>query len=161
MPPAEEILVRPAGGTDLPHVLDAVRATRVPGLVAGGLTEADAERRAEEELARLLPDGLATPGMVFLVADEGGTSVGTLWLALRGPGPAGTSWIYNVHVVPAARGRGVARTLMQAARDEAARLGATALGLNVAGSNTAARALYESLGYEITALQMRLPLAGP
>ena len=43
----------------------------------------------------------------------------------------------------------------------AARLGAIALGLNVAGSNTAARALYESLGYEITALQMRLPLAGP
>lgn len=37
--------------------------------------------------------------------------------------------------------------------------GGSALALNVFGFNTAARTLYESLGYETTSLQMRKPLA--
>jgi ribosomal protein S18 acetylase RimI-like enzyme len=31
----------------------------------------------------------------------------------------------------------------------------TSIGLNVHGQNTVARSLYESLGYEVTAMQMK------
>ena len=34
----------------------------------------------------------------------------------------------------------------------------TSLGLNVHGQNMVARSLYESLGYEVTAMQMRKPV---
>jgi ribosomal protein S18 acetylase RimI-like enzyme len=44
---------------------------------------------------------------------------------------------------------------MRLAEDEARARGMTSLGLNVHGQNTVARSLYESLGYEITALQMK------
>jgi ribosomal protein S18 acetylase RimI-like enzyme len=36
--------------------------------------------------------------------------------------------------------------------------GMTSLGLNVFGQNTVARGLYESLGYDVTALQMKKPV---
>ena len=48
---------------------------------------------------------------------------------------------------------------MLLAEDEARGHGATELGLNVFGSNRVARHLYDSLGYETTAVQMRKPLA--
>ena len=34
----------------------------------------------------------------------------------------------------------------------------TSLGLNVHGQNMVARSLYESLGYEVTAMQMKKPV---
>jgi ribosomal protein S18 acetylase RimI-like enzyme len=43
---------------------------------------------------------------------------------------------------------------MVLAEQEARRGGARRLGLNVFGTNTVTRSLYESLGYEITELQM-------
>jgi len=36
--------------------------------------------------------------------------------------------------------------------------GATAIGLNVFGYNTGAKELYDSLGYRVTATQMKKPL---
>ena len=47
---------------------------------------------------------------------------------------------------------------MQLGEDVARSAGAIRMGLNVFGSNVVARGLYESLGYEVTALQMSKPL---
>ncbi len=91
----------------------------------------------------MLPDGLGTPGMEFLVAVHDERVVGGLWLARRGSD---------------ARGRGVGRALMLAAQDRARDLGALAVGLTVFGPNTTARRLYESLGHLVTARQMQLRL---
>ena len=44
---------------------------------------------------------------------------------------------------------------MMRAEDEARARGMTSIGLNVHGQNMAARSLYESLGYDITAMQMK------
>ena len=44
------------------------------------------------------------------------------------------------------------------AEGEARSRGMTSLGLNVHGQNTVARSLYDSLGYGVTALQMKKPL---
>jgi ribosomal protein S18 acetylase RimI-like enzyme len=47
---------------------------------------------------------------------------------------------------------------MQRAEDEARARGMTSLGLNVHGHNVVARSLYESLGYDVTAMQMKKPV---
>ena len=91
--------------------------------------------------------------------EDGGTVVGVLWI---GPFAEGSDawWVWDVEIDAQHRGAGHGRAAMQLAEEEAARHGAATLGLNVFGYNTAARALYESLGYETTAVQMRKPVGG-
>jgi len=126
---------------------------------AGEWPPAEAEQRAALETDGLLPGGLATPGMLLLTArTPGGEPVGSVWVALRLGQPAGGAWIYDIVVAPEHRGQGYGRALLAGAEREAARRGATTIGLNVFGSNTVARTLYESAGYEVTALQLRKPL---
>ena len=55
--------------------------------------------------------------------------------------------INNLGVMPAARRRGVARTLLRHVMDEGARLGALRATLEVRRSNDAARALYAAAGF--------------
>jgi ribosomal protein S18 acetylase RimI-like enzyme len=114
----------------------------------------EAEQRAAREIDDPLPDGAETAGMVLLVGETAGSVVGLVWV---GPAPAERPgwWIYDIEVVPAQRGRGHARALLQAAEREAQRRGAESIGLNMFGGNDAARGLYESSGYEVAATLMR------
>lgn len=57
--------------------------------------------------------------------------------------------ILGLAVAEEARGAGVGRALLRAARDEARRQGARRLTLRVLGHNTPARALYESEGFVV------------
>ena len=82
-----------------------------------------------------------------------------VWVALD-RGRPGEAWIYDIEVNPEHRGKGYGRALLLVAEQEAARHGSTAIGLNVFGTNTVARSLYESAGYRITALNMRKELGG-
>lgn len=56
--------------------------------------------------------------------------------------------IADVAVAPAARRRGIARALLERVATDAMQAGVRALYLEVRESNAAARALYESLGFE-------------
>lgn len=61
-------------------------------------------------------------------------------------------WLLNdLYVVPDARGAGVARALMDRARDHAVETGACGIELATAHTNLAAQRLYESLGYRMDA----------
>ena len=121
---------------------------------AGDWNPEEAEQRSAEEIDGLLPDGAHTAGMVLLVGEASGEVVGLVWV---GPAPAARPgwWIYDIEVVPAQRGRGHARALLQAAEREAQRRGAESIGLNMFGGNDAARGLYQSSGYEVAATLMR------
>jgi len=68
------------------------------------------------------------------------------------------AWVNDVEVDPEYRGRGYGRAAMLLAEREARVRGMTSLGLNVHGQNTVARSLYDSLGYQVTAQQMRKPV---
>ena len=124
---------------------------------AGDWTAEQAEALAAREIDNLLPSGPDSPGMLLLVASTaGGGPVGLVWVALdRRPGEA---WIYDIEVNAEHRGQGYGRALLEAAEQEAARRGSKGIGLNVFGPNTVARRLYESSGYEITAINMRKDL---
>jgi ribosomal protein S18 acetylase RimI-like enzyme len=99
--------------------------------------------------------------MLLLSAEApGGEPVGTVWVALDRP-LRGVAWIYDIAINPEHRGKGYGRALLQAAERESAKQGAKAIGLNVFGTNTIARSLYESSGYQVTATQMRKELGEP
>lgn len=81
--------------------------------------------------------------------------------------------ILTVAVAPEHRRRGIARTLMLRMMRDAAGMGAAVLYLDVRESNEAARALYHSLGFEVTGIRrsyyskprenavlMQIPLTG-
>jgi ribosomal protein S18 acetylase RimI-like enzyme len=126
---------------------------------SGEMSQADAWARATADTARSFHAGYATPGqLVFrLMADA--QSVGWLWLAVPGPDRDRLmAWVYSIEVDPAFRGRGYGRAAMILAEDEARSRGMTSLGLNVHGQNMIARSLYDSLGYDVMALQMKKPL---
>lgn len=144
---------------------DAWRARIVPAyaaekVAAGDWTAEEAEGLAAGQTDSLLPAGIHTPGMLLLAADTlDGEQVGAVWVALDRARP-GAAWIYYIEVRPEQRGKGYGRALLRAAEQYSARYGATEIGLNVFGPNAVARSLYESSGYEITAVNMRKRLAG-
>ena len=118
---------------------EIARAARIP---------ADAARdRAARDTAALLPDGFATEGHRFFVAEEDGRRVGTLWFAAHETRGGRVAWLYDVVVDEDHRRRGVGRRIMQLLEDEVREAGFGRIELNVWGHNEGARHLYESLGY--------------
>lgn len=79
-----------------------------------------------------------------VLAIDGGELVGHA--ALR-PLAAGGFEVKKVFVVPAARGRGLSRTLMTAIEDAARELGETSIQLQTGRKQVEAIALYEAIGY--------------
>ena len=99
---------------------------------------------------RYLAQRLRRGEAVVFLAELGRSSVGFVQLY---PGfsslSLGRAWVLNdLYVAPEARRHGAARLLMEAARRHGVRTGAVRIELATAKTNRAARALYESLGYE-------------
>jgi ribosomal protein S18 acetylase RimI-like enzyme len=119
----------------------------------GASTAEEAEQRAAKESDQFLPDGLDTAGMALLVGEIDGEVVGLVWV---GPAPAGRAgwWVYDIEVVPARRGQGYGRALLEAAERDAQQRGAVSIGLDVFGGNEVALGMYESSGYEVAAIRM-------
>jgi ribosomal protein S18 acetylase RimI-like enzyme len=124
--------------------------------VAAGLQpETEAREAAERGFAELLPAGLATPlHHVFRVVGPEGGTVGHLWVRVRPLSTEVEAYVYDVELLPEARGQGLGRATMLAAETVARDLGATVMRLNVFGHNTPALRLYESLGYTVASAAM-------
>ena len=159
MTPMDRLQLRSMTATEF----ETYRARLVPEYAAEHVRAGDwaadqAETLATRQLNDLLPAGSDSPGMLLLVASSsGGEPVGLVWVALDRP-RAGEAWIYDIQVNPEHRGKGYGRALLEAAEQEAARHGSQAIGLNVFGTNAVARRLYESSGYQVTAMNMRKEL---
>lgn len=118
----------------------------------GGWSREDARAKAEREMAQLFPRGRARPGhhLFHLVDAERGERVGALWYREDERG----LWLNQVTIAPDRRREGLGREAMALLEDEARRLGATRIELNVFGGNEPARAFYRSLGYREDAVVM-------
>src|ERR1700722_3164663 len=133
-------------------------------IAASGVLPAQAAReKAERDTTRYFGNGMATPGQLVFRVMAGEVGVGWLWLGVPGPDPDPLmAWVFEIEIEAAFRGHGYGRAAMRLAEEQARARGMTSLGLNVHGQNMVARSLYESLGYEVTAMQMRKPvLPGP
>ena len=83
------------------------------------------------------------------LAKEGDHIHGMLSLVVF-PIPTGTkAWVEDVVVDGGARGKGVGKSLMRHAMDEARRLGAKAVDLTSRPSREAGNKLYQSLGFQV------------
>ena len=128
-------------------------------LVVMGETAEIAQRRAQASLDGAFPEGHPTPeNAVFDVIDDAGSTVGYLWVGRDTSDDSSAWWVWDIVINSEQRGRGLGRATMQAAESYARSRGARTLGLNVFGFNQTARSLYESLGYETTAIKMRKQL---
>jgi ribosomal protein S18 acetylase RimI-like enzyme len=124
-------------------------------VVAAGRTREQAQANVDEVTEKSFPGGEPAPGNeVYDVLDDD-EPVGILWIAEQSPG---NWWIYDIEMRESHRGKGYGRATMLLAEDRVRELGGTTLGLNVFGTNTTARRLYESLGFEPTSIQMRKAL---
>ncbi|QHC66247.1 GNAT family N-acetyltransferase [Rathayibacter sp. VKM Ac-2759] len=152
------VSLSPLSASALAAWMQAQRAEYITDRIRSGDDEAAATRNADASYEKYFPGGAPAPGHDVLVILDRERPVGTIWL---GPHPSdldGVFWVWDVQVDAAERGRGVGRAAMLLAEEHVAARGGSALALNVFGFNTAARGLYESLGYETTAVQMRKEL---
>lgn len=87
---------------------------------------------------------------VIFIARDGGAAVGftqlyPAWSSVR----TGRAWLLNdLFVAPQARGKGVARALLDAAREHGRATGARYLQLETARDNASAQRLYEAHGWQ-------------
>lgn len=105
---------------------------------------------------------LGEAGVVLLVAEVEGQLAGYLYGSLEERDWAklldAHGAIHDVHVSSKFRRRGVARALMAAAAEKFKALGAKQLVLNSANSNAEGQALFKSIGYRPTMIEMTLDL---
>ena len=134
------MLIRPASAADESALAAVHRATWTTavspaGPPATGSPFLGPERRPED----------------VLVAEDVGRVLGYVWLRRTGPPPAHDHVLVvdGLAVAPDAQRRGVGRTLLEAAVDEAVRRGGRKLTLRVLAPNTAAHRLYTSAGFRV------------
>lgn len=123
--------------------------------VTGRWSKDEAEGKSRNEFTKLLPQGVATPEQHLwsIARKSDGRAVGVLWIhVLQEPAPH--AFIYNIEIFPDFRRRGYAERAMRLLEEEARRLGLEGIRLHVFGHNSAAKPLYEKLGYVATNIQM-------
>jgi ribosomal protein S18 acetylase RimI-like enzyme len=108
----------------------------------------------EHELAAL-PGDYASPRGALFLARVDGAPVGCIGLR---PFSSSVGELKRLYVLPAFRGRGLARSLVSAAITAARAIGYGALVLDTLASMRAAIALYESFGFERTEAYYPNPL---
>ena len=121
---------------------------------SGAMSYADAVEKSAEDFGRLLPKGLASPDQFLFTGWDGETEVGVLWrIEARSDGLHGFGFDFRVE--PELRRHGYGRAMMVAAEQICRERGVVSIGLSVFGFNLGARSLYEQMGFEVTAVQMR------
>jgi len=124
----------------------ATIASFIDDLVESGADRGAATTAATDYLRRLLPEGARTEGHRFRSINDDGHEVGRLWFGPV-PGSPGDWYLFDIEIDEDERGHGIGRAALEEVISELDRSTFARLGLNVFDSNTAAVALYESLGF--------------
>jgi ribosomal protein S18 acetylase RimI-like enzyme len=125
----------------------------------GGMDEARARAKAAAD-ASAYPATVSGPDhSIFVVEDDAGASVGSVWFHERTRDGRRLAWVYSLEIDHAHRGRGYGRSAMELLEVEVRRRGIDRIELNVFGGNEVARGLYRSLGYDELSVWMGKHLA--
>src|SRR2546423_8208954 len=127
------IILRPMTEAELDARLPALIEGYAEDLQrAGRASAATARTESERQLVDMLPNGIATPDTLLLVAEDGGQPVG--WICLSLPTPAigrDSAGAYNVAVDTARRGGGYGRAIRLAAGEPLTERAVTPFALSV------------------------------
>lgn len=135
--------------------LHKLRSGTIAGFIESGFAEHQAAAIVDVQLAAAFPSGRPLPGhqVCCVIHDE--CEVGHVWF---GPDPATTAggwWLFELGIDDVHRGEGLGTRVIALVEREAGRRGGTAVGLRVFDRNTAARRLYDRLGYRAVSTWMR------
>lgn len=119
-----------------------------------GLSYSEAQKKAEDDMSRLLPDGLHSKEQFLYSMKDDGRSVGILWFGVRGAEDNRKAFIYDIVVNESERGKKYGERALKLLEVEVKKIGLSHIGLHVFGHNLVARNLYEKMGYEITNLNL-------
>ena len=126
---------------------------------AGSWAASDALERSTQAYAKLLPEGLSTPGhFIFDLVGPGGSILGVLWLFIDAKFSPPRAFIYDVMIEQPHRGHGLGKAAMQLAESEARKRGCNLIELHVFAWNETALALYRKIGYGFVDMVMAKPL---
>jgi ribosomal protein S18 acetylase RimI-like enzyme len=118
---------------------------------AGNWTEAESLERSRREFEELLPQGLNTSdNFLYTLYNDDKEAVGMIWIKVDQT----SAFIYEVYIEEKFRGMGHGKSIMLLLEEKAREMGIKTLKLHVFGSNHVARKLYETVGYEITNVNM-------
>jgi ribosomal protein S18 acetylase RimI-like enzyme len=127
-------------------------------MVKAGFWSAEgAFQKAKDIHTDLLPDGTHTKDHLFFVIEDSQSknSIGVIWLFIDRQTDHPSGFIYDLLLHVPFRGQGFGKQAMLALEKKAQELGLASLALNVFEDNTIAKALYNSLGYQVQSLNMR------
>jgi ribosomal protein S18 acetylase RimI-like enzyme len=116
----------------------------------------EARQRAEDEFARLLPNGTDTEGHHLFTASDNDERVGMTWFAEQDDGR--TAYVYDIRIDPTRQGHGYGEAVMRLLEQKALTMGMHTLRLHVFADNSVARSLYRKLGFAETNVIMTKPL---
>ena len=121
---------------------------------AGYWDESEALEKSRKQVDSLLPQGLQTKDhYIYTLVDEE-QAVGMIWLRAQLDRAVKSGFIYDVIVDEKFGGKDYGRQLMTLIEEKARELDLKSIGLHVFAYNKVAKNLYESLGYELTSLNM-------
>lgn len=159
-------ILEPMGHASFAGYRAAAAAAYATDNVASGRWPSEgALERALDDFDESLPRGLDTPdNHVFDVKDaRSGAVVGVVWFAAVVKHGLRSAFVYDIEIKAEHRRRGHARAAFAALEDRVKAMGLSSIGLHVFGQNPGAQALYRSLGYAVTGVNMlkHLPRVTP
>ena len=141
------------------HFAQSIQDYASEKVKAGQWAQADALALAQQDIDRLLPQGFATEdNWFFTVRDDTQQKIGAIWISLREQGGRKIAWLTDIVVLPQFQRQGHAKRALLAAEQVIAKAGLPGMGLHVFGHNAGAQALYASMGYAVTNVNMFKPL---
>ena len=111
-------------------------------------TEYDDYTPGREAVARRIGELLESGDVTVLLGGDGPDGLALLRFRPSLWSETLDCYLEELYVVPGRRGQGLGRALMEAAMDHARERGAGYMDLGTAETDTAARALYEKLGFD-------------
>lgn len=138
---------------------DAFLALAVPeyaadNVRAGYWDEAEALEKSRKEFETLLPKGLQSENHFLYTVYDGENAVGLIWMRANMDRPTKSGFIFDIRIDEKFRGKGYGKQTMLLIEEKARELGLKSIGLHVFAYNKVAKNLYESIGYEVSSLNM-------
>ncbi len=126
-------------------------------VLAGEWSLAESLSRSRREHRLLLKDGLKSKfhHLYTIREAEGDQAVGVLWFKANLELSKAAGFIFDLEIDEPFRRKGYARQAMLELEKIARAMGLRQLALHVFAYNTEARALYESLGYTVSSLNLQ------
>jgi len=155
--PSVPVTLAPMGDADFQDYLGmSVGNLANDKIRSGQWAPQTALERAHASFHELLPLGRVTPGHdLFTIRDgRSGLRVGFLWIGVQARADLAVAYVYDVLILSASRRMGYGLRTFEALDRLVAERGLTGIALHVFGHNTAARALYERIGFVTTNLNL-------